>query len=222
MGNPHINQMLRLEYIVNGLKRKVINSNARPRLPMTPEILTVMKEMWWIDSDRNKATILWAATCTCFFGFLRSSKVVVPSYSEYDLVVHLSFGDVCLDNTTDPQFLEVTIKALKTGPFHQGVQVYLGRTNTDFCPVAAVFSYMVYRGTDSDPFFRYTRIQALTRKRFVRDVQSALQAAGIDSERYSGHSFCIGATSTAAWWGLQDSLIKIFGRWESMAYSLYI
>ena len=222
LGNPHINEMPRLEYIVKGLKRKAINSNARPRLPMTPEILKAMKEVWRIDSDRNKATMLWAAACTCFFGFLRSGEVVVPSDSEYDATVHLSFGDVRLDNTTDPQFLEVTIKASKTDPFRQGVQVYLGRTNTDLCPVAAVLSYMVYRGTDSGPFFRYTRIRALTRERFVGDVRSALQAAGIDWERYSGHSFRIGAASTAARCGLQDSLIKTLGRWESMAYSLYI
>ena len=137
-------------------------------------------------------------------------------------MVHLSFADVRLNNTTDPQFLEVTIKVLKTDPFRQGVQVYLGRTNTDFCPVAAVFNYIVYRGTDSDPFFRYTRIRALTRERFVRDVRSALQAAGIDSERYSGHSFHIGTASTAAQCWLQDLLIKTLSHWESMAYSLYI
>ena len=46
LGNPHINEMLRLEYIVKGLERKSINSNARPRLLMTPEILKAMKEVW--------------------------------------------------------------------------------------------------------------------------------------------------------------------------------
>ena len=30
LGNPHINKMPRLEYIVKGMKRKAINSNARP------------------------------------------------------------------------------------------------------------------------------------------------------------------------------------------------
>ena len=56
--------------------------------------------------------------------------------------------------------------------------------------------------------------------RFVKDVW--LQAAGIDLEKYSGHSFRIGAASTAARYRLQDSLIKTLGRWESMAYTLYI
>ena len=94
-----------------------------------------------------------------------------------------------MDSATDLQFLEVTIKASKTDPFRQGVPVYLGRTNTDLCPVAAVLSYMVCRRTDNGPFFRYDRERALTRERFVKDVRSALQAAGINLEKYSGHSF---------------------------------
>ena len=132
LGNPHISEMPRLTYIVKGLKRKASNTNARPRFPMTSEILRAMKGVWQINSNRNKTSMLWAATCTCFFGFLRSGEVVVPSDSDYNPAVHLSFGDVSMDNATDPQFLKVTI-ASKTDPFHQGVRVYLGRTNTDLC-----------------------------------------------------------------------------------------
>ena len=41
-------------------------------------------------------------------------------------------------------------------------------------------------------------------------------------KRYSGHSFQIGAATTAAEVGLEDSLIKTLGRWESSAYLLYV
>ena len=47
-------------------------------------------------------------------------------------------------------------------------------------------------------------------------------AAGIDTTRYVGHSFRIGAATTAAACGIQDSLIKTLGRWESAAYMLYV
>ena len=62
----------------------------------------------------------------------------------------------------------------------------------------------------------------MTRDRFVSAVRGALQAAGVDPSKYAGHSFRIEAASTAARNGIQDSLIKTMGRWESSAYTLYI
>ena len=59
-------------------------------------------------------------------------------------------------------------------------------------------------------------------ERFMKAVRSAMDQAGIDSSRYAGHSFRIGAATTAAQWGVQDSLIKTLGRWKSAAYMVYI
>ena len=49
-----------------------------------------------------------------------------------------------------------------------------------------------------------------------------MQRIGIDDKKYSGHSFRIVAATTAACRGIQDSLIKTMGRWESVAYQLYV
>ena len=60
----------------------------------------------------------------------------------------------------------------------------------------------------------------LTRQLFVQAVHQALEAKGVSSAQYAGHSFRIGAATTA---GLFDALIKMLGRWESLAYNtLYI
>lgn len=37
-----------------------------------------------------------------------------------------------------------------------------------------------------------------------------------------GHSFRIGAATTATKKGIQDSLIRTLDHWESMAYQLYV
>ena len=58
----------------------------------------------------------------------------------------------------------------------------------------------------------------LTRQRFVVAVRKALERAGLKQAKYCGHSFRIGAATTAAAEGMEDSLIKTLGRWRSLAY----
>ena len=53
-------------------------------------------------------------------------------------------------------------------------------------------------------------------------MRAALSKAGVVSSEYCGHSFRIGAATMAAALGLEDSLIKALGRWESSAYQLYV
>ena len=114
------------------------------------------------------------------------------------------------------------IKLSKTNPFRHGVFIYLGQCDSNLCPVVAVVSYMVLRGSAPGPFLQFADGRYLTRDQFRENVRSALQRAGIDHSRYSGHSFRIGAATTAALRGLPDSLIKTLGRWESAAYTVYI
>ena len=47
----------------------------------------------------------------CFFGFLRKREVVVPSDTGYDPAVHLSYGDVNVDEVHKPSYVEVTINS---------------------------------------------------------------------------------------------------------------
>ena len=49
-----------------------------------------------------------------------------------------------------------------------------------------------------------------------------LQRAGVDQSKYCGHSFRIGAATTAATKGVEDCIIKILGRWKSLAYLQYV
>ena len=48
----------------------------------------------------------------------------------------------------------------------------------------------------------------------MAEVRKAWAVVGIDSSRYAGHSFRIGAT-TASQKGIEDSLTKTLGRWEA-------
>ena len=157
-----------------------------------------------------------------FFGFLRSGEVVVPSDTSFDTGMHLCFDDIAVDSHLEPSTLRVTLKASKTDPFQKGVVLVIGRGSLEICPISAVLDYMSRRGPAPGPLLVFGDGRCLTRPRFVAALRSALATAGIDAQLYSGHSFCIGAATTAAIRGIPDSLIKTLGRWQSSAYMLYV
>ena len=74
---------------------------------------------------------------------------------------------------------------------------------------------MVARGSSPGPLFTWDDGRYLSRESFVARVRSALSTAGYRRADYAGHSFQIGAATTASRCGVQDSLIKTLGRWES-------
>jgi len=116
----------------------------------------------------------------------------------------------------------VRIKQSKTDPFRVGMDVIIGRTGGKLCSVAAVLNYLAKRGPGSGPLFCFEDGRPLTRQRLIACMRKVLQKVGIDCSKYSGHSFRVGAATTAAAVGIQDSLIKTMGRWESVAYQLYV
>ena len=221
MGNPQICSMPRLEYVVKGA-HKASAGPTRTCLPITPDILRAMQSFWNQTPNRFNASMLWAASCMSFYGFLRSGEVVVASATAFDPSADLSYGDVAVDNVESPHFLSVRIKTSKTDPFREGVTVYLGVTGCSLCPVTAILSYMVLRGGDSGPFFLFENGDYLSRDRFVRDLRSALSAVSCRPQDYACHSYRIGAATAAARAGVADSLIQTLGRWQSSAFQLYI
>ena len=62
----------------------------------------------------------------------------------------------------------------------------------------------------------------LTRSFFISHVRQMLDSLGFHSKNYNGHSFRIGAATTAQEVRLEDHLIKTLGRWSSDCYTRYI
>ena len=118
--------------------------------------------------------------------------------------------------------VQINIKASKTDPFRKGISVFFGRTNSSLCPVAAMAAYLASRKGDPGPFFKFRDGLPLSQQKFVAKVREALEEAGLDPKKYAGHSFRIGAATTAAARGVEDSVIKTLGRWQSSAYLLYV
>ena len=193
-GDPGMSNMPRLEQVVKGVKATQVKEGkkVKARLPITPELLLRMKQAWSQEQDSRDVVMLWAAVSVCFFGFLRAGEICVPSDSSYDEGAHLNFKDVSVDSMEKPSRLQIRIKASKTDPFRQGVDIFVGRTGNELCPVAAALAYMVQRGPGPGPLFQFQDGKPLTRQRFVARVREALTSAGVDCSPYSGHSLEVG------------------------------
>lgn len=189
---------------------------------MTPSILHRIRRLWNERTTRGEYIMPWAAMTLCFFGFFRSGELTVPSREAFDTNTHLSWGDVAINDARNPQAIKVRLRRSKTDQFGNGVEVVVGRTGDDLCPVAAVAAFMVKRGRAPGPFFVFPDGTPLTKATFVEIVRKAVGELGLPEEQFAGHSFRIGAATAAAQAGLEDSTIMTLGRWSSAAFLRYI
>ena len=81
---------------------------------------------------------------------------------------------------------------------------------------------MVIRGSSHGAFFKFQDGQPLTKVKFTLHVRTALAAVGLPCDKFAGHSFRIGAATTATRAGIEDSKIRQLGCWNSLAYLGYV
>ena len=219
LGNPSLDAFNRLHYVLRGIARRQPGNGRPARLPITVDILQLLFQAWNTDPPQYESTMLWAACTLGFFAFLRSGEFTATQGQDRPL---LAPTDIRVDSRSNPTFLMVTLRGSKTDPFGLGCTLYVGRSRAQVCPVAAVLSYLACRPSVPGPLFVHADGTQLTRSQLVTSVRVALQEVGMDTSRFSGHSFRIGAASVAAQAGLPDSLIQTLGRWKSSAFLRYI
>ena len=95
---------------------------------------------------------------------------------------------------------------------------YIWEQPMSICPVQALIDFIAVRSPEPGPIFVYQLATPLTRIKLVCEVLETLRQAGIPPTADTGQSFRIGAATTAAKRGMQDSLIQTLGRWKSAAY----
>jgi hypothetical protein len=142
---------------MKGIKRNQakLNKSPRTRLPITSDLMTKMRKNLEQDKKDEDNIMVWAAMCLCFFGFLRAGEMTIPSDSTFDAETHLTYSDVAVDDVTNPYTLKVRIKASKNDPFRKGIDIFLGRTRAQLCPVKAMMAFLVIRGDKSGFLFQF-------------------------------------------------------------------
>ncbi len=143
--------MPRLDYVLTGIKQVQAKSGSPPKpcLPIMPVLLLRLRAVWLSSPVLPDQVMLWAAACRGFFGFLRAGEFTVPTARGYDPDVHLSLQDLAIESHTATSLVRLRIKQSKTDPLRQGVDIFLGATNSDICPVQALILYLALLA----PFF---------------------------------------------------------------------
>ncbi len=96
LADPLLPTLPQLHYVLRGVKRSQGEGGdlSREHLPITPPLLRQIKAVWESQASDLDYTMLWAACCLAFFGFLRAGEFTVPGDTGFDASTHLSWGDL--------------------------------------------------------------------------------------------------------------------------------
>ena len=127
---------------------------------------------------RQKNNImLWVTACAYFFGFMHSGELTVPSESAYYPGAHLTYSNVSIDDPGHPTLMKLMLKASITDPFRKEIDIVMGRTYNELCPIEAMLAFLAIRGNKQGFLFTFVDRRLLTNDCFVMQVRAALEEA---------------------------------------------
>ena len=139
---------------------------------------------------------------------MRAGEFTITQHADFDAASALCPGDNTVDSHQNPTMIQLHLKQS-----NHSAREYLYTSAGLHPPASAILA---------GPLFVFKDRSFFTRDRLVANVRQALSAAGIETRGFSGHSFWIGTTTMAAVAGIEDSVVKLLGRWVSSAYLCYL
>lgn len=223
LGDP-LGNTLRLHYILRGIKKTQATVTIK-RLPITFKLLQHM--CFTLTSPLGVFSpmldlMLSSIFLTAFYGFLRCGEFTCRQTSDSHFI-RLCDINVFKDWSQFTLFLRIS----KTDPFGKGVYINIFANNLLY-PVRTMVQYLEMRrsqgATSMSPLFvnDFVSYKPLMRHTFIGFLKDLLSRIGLNNLDYNGHSFRIGAATSAAAAGVQDHVIQTLGRWSSDCFTRYI
>ena len=218
-----LSQATLLPKVLRGIARVHGDGVTQPRLPITMPILRRLLSALQAShcySELDKQMIA-AVMLLAFHGFSRSGEIV--SNRIFDPTKHATHQDVQF-TVGPPTTMQFHIKYSKTDQCGRGISVHFGPTGDDCCAVRAMLLYLNSSGgAAQDQLFRFADGRPRTRGALVEKVRQLVTVVRINNASlYSGHSFRIGAATTATLARTPEWLIRVMGRWRSDSVLRYI
>lgn len=193
------------------------------RLPISRPVLhELVGSLGHTVSSAFQRTLYSAMFLLAFYGFFRIGELAAKSANSGSAVVQynqLRF----LTQKGNVQMIKITITKFKHNTTNRLFDILIERElSSPFCPVQAMLNFCKHRGHQPGPLFCHTDMSPITASQFNIELHRCLMFCGLDTSRYKGHSFRIGAACYAADKGFSDAQIRALGRWKSDAFKVYI
>jgi hypothetical protein len=227
---PDRDQMRRLHRVFNGIKRLQASMrlpDGKPRMPITAGVLLKFRSLMHLDTERDAT--LWSIFTTAFFGLLRPSEFSVRLRNGEPISAPLLVG--CARWDGQRQAIDICLMWDKT---HQPGRsppppiICLYRIGGPLCPVAAMNAMLTLRarreGRPADVSEHLFVIDGrpLTYETLTVELHRLSTAIGLSGVLFSGHSFRIGAATSAIGAGVPEVILQHLGRWKSNAFRRYV
>lgn len=220
-GFPDLSKSFVIKKCLEGFRKK--KARADTRLPITPAILKrLVESLTHLGFSKFLQILLKAMYLMAFHAFLRVGEITSTSSSPKNIISFTSVNFLLTGEHPFAVLLDMSHFKHHTGKSCHKFQINCNVKNVDLCPVHAVWEYCKMRGIQNGPLFCFMDGKPIPRQYFTRQLQLSLQWAGCDTAVYKGHSFRIGAASSAAMMGISSDNIQLMGRWHSDAYKKYI
>lgn len=193
------------------------------RPPITLHMLATLKQQ--LDLRRSWDACVWAAACCAFWGLMRFGEVAVKSRARYHPSKCLARKHMLSTTDLDGRpYIRLDLPSAKTAKPGEVQSVWLVEEGT-LCPLHALQNLVQACPAHSeDPLFSWIdvdgQVRPLTTERALNTINNILVRHGWGTK--FGHSFRIGGASFYLSQGVSTDIVRIAGRWRSMAYEAYI
>ena len=199
-----------IKKLLHGCRK--LKSTQDSRLPITPHILAKLLQASTKTISSLFPRLWFMAMCTlAFHAILRVGEMTVSPNNLTLNSIHLK-DQVLIINF-------VQYKHSKRVPSQHLVKA---QPSSPTCPLRHMQQYLRARGQRPGPLFITEKGEGVPRQVFCTELKTALRFSGYHQERYTSHSFRIGAASSMASQGASDAQIRQAGRWASNAFLTYI
>lgn len=213
-----------IDFTLRGLDRLQGSRRRRPpRPPITLPMLLALKSSLRLSDSFDAC--LWAAVTCAFWGMMRFGEITVHSQAAFSGSRHLKRSDVLV--ATDLRgtlYARLDLPHAKTAKPGEIQQVFVVQQGT-LCPIAALRNLsQVVPAAATHPLFswrdRYGNVRPLVRDAALERINGILNGMGYGTTY--GHSFRIGGASFYLAQKVDPEVVRLAGRWRSLAYEAYI